>query len=85
MTIHMLSVALSAAATRRVTFTLYDNGNTTALACVVPEGGTMCSDTSDSVPVAAGDELSLAVNIGLSKTAFPGVTAGISLELDPAS
>jgi len=44
-------------------FTPYENGSPTALSCTIDLGGTTvaCSDPSDTVPVTAGDTISLEV------------------------
>jgi len=72
---------LSAVPDGSVTLTLRDNGVDTALTCEIA-GTTTCSDSSDSVAVAAGDELSLGVSyVALDKCLGCSVTAGISLRL----
>lgn len=52
-----LSTAPGAGTSR--TFTLYKNGSATALTCTVSDAATTANDTTHSVSVAAGDEVSL--------------------------
>jgi hypothetical protein len=52
-----LSVGLTARQ-GTTTLTLWVNGVATALACTVPAQGSTCSDTGESIAVAAGDVVS---------------------------
>lgn len=64
------------------TYTLYKNGSSTSLSCIVPWLSNQCFNTSDTVSVAAGDKIALKQNISGSPSAPTAKAYAITFTAD---